>query len=91
MKGNLNHVTTKEAQEAPDMVMGMFPVNSFSAAVLFDSGASHFFVTKPFAERSGMKHTRMHNPMLVQIPGIVPKPTMFAGSTRSYSRENLSR
>ena len=45
MKGNLNHVTAEEAQEAPDMVMGMFPVNSVPAAVLFDSGASHSFVT----------------------------------------------
>lgn len=68
MKGNLNHVNAEEAQEAPDMVMGMFPVNSVPAAVLFDSGASHSFVTKPFVEKSGMKPTRMIKPMLVQIP-----------------------
>jgi hypothetical protein len=69
MKGNLNQVTTEEAQEAPDMVMGMFPVNSVPAAVLFDSGASHSFVTKPFVEKSGMNYSRLIKPMLVQIPG----------------------
>ena len=51
------------------MVMGMFSVNSIPSVVLFDSGASHSFVTKPFVEKSGMKHTRLHNPMLVEIPG----------------------
>ena len=59
MKGHLNHVTTEEAQEAPEMVMGTFPVNSVPAAALFDSGASHSFVTKPFVEKSGMNHTRL--------------------------------
>ena len=59
----------EEAQEAPDMVMGTFPVNSVPASVLFDSGASHSFVTKPFVDKSGMEPTRMHKPMLVQIPG----------------------
>ena len=69
MKGHLNHVTAKDAQEAPDMVMGTFPVNSVPAAVLFDSGASHSFVTKPFVEKSGMNYSRLIKPMLVQIPG----------------------
>jgi hypothetical protein len=36
-------VAVEEAQEAPDVVLGMFPINNTSAVVLFDSGASHFF------------------------------------------------
>jgi hypothetical protein len=31
----------EEAQEAPDMVIGMFFINDTSAVVLFDSGAPH--------------------------------------------------
>jgi hypothetical protein len=31
----------EEAQEAPDVVIGMFFINDTSAVVLFDSGASH--------------------------------------------------
>ncbi|XP_071681588.1 uncharacterized protein [Lolium perenne] len=68
-RGHLNHVNAEQAQEAPDIVLGTFPVNSISATVLFDSGASHSFVTKPFARKSGLRPTIMQRPMLVQIPG----------------------
>jgi hypothetical protein len=34
-------MNAEEAQEAPDVVLGMFSVNSIPARVLFDSGASH--------------------------------------------------
>ncbi|XP_071683402.1 uncharacterized protein [Lolium perenne] len=68
-RGHLNHVNAEQAQEAPDIVLGTFPVNSIPATVLFDSGASHSFVTKPFARKSGLRPTIMQRPMLVQIPG----------------------
>jgi hypothetical protein len=44
--GRLNHMKVEEAQEATDVVLGMFPVNSVLARVLFDSRASHSFVTQ---------------------------------------------
>jgi hypothetical protein len=44
-RGRLNHITAEEAAEAPDVVLGTFLVNSIPARVLFDSGASHSFVT----------------------------------------------
>ena len=68
-RGRLNHVNAEEAQEAPDIVLGMFLVNSTHAKVLFDSGASHSFVTKSFALKSGMVATQMVKPMIVQTPG----------------------
>jgi hypothetical protein len=37
-------VAVEEAQESPDVVIGMFLVNNTSAVVLFDSGASHSFI-----------------------------------------------
>jgi hypothetical protein len=37
-------VVVEEAQEAPDVVIGIFLVNDTSAVMLFDSGASHFFI-----------------------------------------------
>ncbi|KAK1695357.1 hypothetical protein QYE76_012054 [Lolium multiflorum] len=46
--GRLYHMNAEEAQEAPDVVLGMFSVNSIPARVLFDSGASHSFVTEDF-------------------------------------------
>jgi hypothetical protein len=47
----------------------MFLVNSVPARVLFDSGASHSFVTKLFVDKSGLHPTPMKHAMLVQIPG----------------------
>jgi hypothetical protein len=44
-RGRVNHVAVEEAQEAPDVVIGIFLVNDTSAVVLFDSGASHSFIS----------------------------------------------
>jgi hypothetical protein len=38
-------VAVEEAQEAPNVVIGMFLINDTSAVVLFDSGASHSFIS----------------------------------------------
>jgi hypothetical protein len=47
-------MNVEEAQEATDIVLGMFPVNSVLARVLFDSRASHSFVTQLFVDKSGL-------------------------------------
>jgi hypothetical protein len=44
-KGRVNHVTTETVPEDADVVYGMFLINSIPASVLFDSGASHSFIT----------------------------------------------
>jgi hypothetical protein len=41
-------VAVEEAQETPDVVIGMFLVNDTSAVVLFDSGASHSFISATY-------------------------------------------
>jgi hypothetical protein len=62
-------MNVEEAQEATDIVLGMFPVNSVPARVMFDSGALYSFVTKLFVDKSGLQPTPMKHAMLVQIPG----------------------
>jgi hypothetical protein len=69
----LNHVTAEEAAEAPDVVLGTFLVNSIPARVLFDSGASHSFVTEHFVKKGKLKSTMMTRAMLVQILGSIVK------------------
>jgi hypothetical protein len=34
-KGQVNHLNVEEVMNEPDVVMGMFPLNSFTALVLF--------------------------------------------------------
>jgi hypothetical protein len=43
--GRVNHVAAEEAQEALNVVIGMFFINDTSVVVLFDSGASHYFIS----------------------------------------------
>jgi hypothetical protein len=43
-----------EAQEAPDMVIGMFFVNDTSAVMLFDSGALHFIISVAYVEKHNL-------------------------------------
>jgi hypothetical protein len=47
----------------------MFLINSVLAKVLFDSGASHSFVTETFVAAGGLTATQMARKMIVQIPG----------------------
>jgi hypothetical protein len=54
-RGHLNHVTAEEAAEAPNIVLGTFLVNSTPARVLFDSGASHSFMTENFVTKGKLE------------------------------------
>ena len=66
-------MNAEEAQEAPDVVLGMFSVNSILARVLFDSGASHSFVTEEVVCTSKIRPTNLRHVMIVQIPGSTTK------------------
>jgi hypothetical protein len=62
-------VSTEEDQQAQDVVMGMFLTRSHPATVLFDSGASHSFMSSSFVVRHRLPITIMKQTMLVGSPG----------------------
>jgi hypothetical protein len=62
-------VTTEEAQQAQDVVLGMFLAGSHLAIVLFDSVASHSFISSSFLVRHQLPITIMKQTMLVSSPG----------------------
>jgi len=62
-------VTAETAQEAQDVVLGMFLVNSAPTSVLFDSGASHFFISAQFVAKYGIPVHSMSKHMLVSSLG----------------------
>ena len=62
-------MTAETAQEAPDVVFGMFLVNSKPASVLFDSGASHSFITDQFVAKHNLLVCPMKQSLLVSSPG----------------------
>jgi hypothetical protein len=62
-------VAVKEAQEAPDVVIGMFLVNNTSAVVLFDSGASHSFISAAYVGKHNLSLALLRCQMIVSSPG----------------------
>jgi hypothetical protein len=68
-RGRVNHVAVEEAQEAPDVVIGMFFVNDTSVVVLFDSGASHSFISAAYIEKHNLPIALLRCQMIVSSPG----------------------
>lgn len=50
-QGRVNHINAEEVQAVSDVVYGEFLINSISATMLFDSGASHSFISTCFAHK----------------------------------------
>jgi hypothetical protein len=69
MHGRVNHLTSDEAQQAPDVVLGMFLASSHPATILFDSGASHSFISSSFVAKHSLPIATMKHIMLVSSPG----------------------
>jgi hypothetical protein len=69
MYGKVNHMTSDEAQQAQDVVLGMFLASSHPATVLFDSRASHSFITSSFVAKHNLTIANMKHTMLVSSPG----------------------
>jgi hypothetical protein len=66
-------VTVEEAKEAPDVVIGMFLVNDTSAVVLFDSWASHSFISATYVKKYNLPQARLRCQMIVSsLEGDMP-------------------
>ena len=47
----MNHVSVEEVEAQRDAVIGKFLVKSFTAIVLFDTGASHSYISRGFVDK----------------------------------------
>jgi hypothetical protein len=65
----VNHVVVEDAQEAPNVIIGMILVNDNNAIVLFDSGASHSFVVASFVQKYNLLLSMLVNRMIISSPG----------------------
>jgi hypothetical protein len=62
-------MTSDEAQQAQDVVQGMFLTSSHPATVLFDSEASHSFISSSFVVEHNLPIATMKHTMFVSSPG----------------------
>jgi hypothetical protein len=69
MYGKVNHMTSNEAQQVQDVVLGMFLISSHHVIVLFNSGASQSFITSSFVAKHNLLIPNMKHMMLVSSPG----------------------
>jgi hypothetical protein len=58
-------VAMEEAQEAPDVVIGMFLVNDTSAIVLFDFGASYSYISTAYVGKHNLPLALLKCQMIV--------------------------
>jgi hypothetical protein len=63
--GRLNHLEAEAVQEKPGMTVGMFPVDSHIAEVLFDTGATQSFITASWVEAHNLPITTMSTPIQI--------------------------
>jgi hypothetical protein len=68
-------VTAEQVQDAPGIVRDTFPVNSVPATILFDSGASHSFVTEQFVAKHDTPMSSMKTHLLISFPNGEMKST----------------
>ena len=77
-------MSANTAQEVPEVMLGMFSVNSILAIVLYDSGASHSFISQAFVRMNSIPLCTMKNPILVNSLG-GSMPTSYCYPSASIS------
>src|SRR3954464_9756572 len=65
----VNNVTLADAQQSSQIVLGRLLVCSVPATVLFDSRASHSFISQPFASANDLQSELLYPPLAVHTPG----------------------
>jgi hypothetical protein len=65
----VNHVYAEEAEDAPGVILGEFLVQSVLATVLFNSGASHSFISSSFMDTNDVDTVALKRPLITQSPG----------------------
>ena len=68
VQGRVYAIGQKENSAEPGMVEGTFLVFNSWAKILFDSGASHSFISKTFASILGLEFEFMKSPMKIGSP-----------------------
>jgi hypothetical protein len=64
----VNHVSAEATADGVDIAIGMFYINAILAALLFDYGATHSFISARFATTNELPLQNMKTPMVVITP-----------------------
>jgi hypothetical protein len=67
--GRVNYTTLEDIAEGEQVLVGTFSLNGYPAVVLFDSGATHDFITKACTQRCQLSIHHVDTPYLISTPG----------------------
>jgi hypothetical protein len=66
--GRVNYTTMEDILEDEQVLAGIFSLNEYPAVVLFDSGATHDFITKACTQRCQLSIHHVDTPYLISTP-----------------------
>jgi hypothetical protein len=84
--GKVNHLEANTVQETPGVALGTFLVEYNYANVLFDTGATHSFVTASWVESHNILVAPMYPPMRVSSVGGRTQTDRFCPSAKVQIR-----
>jgi hypothetical protein len=67
--GHVNYTTMEDISEGEQVLVGMFSLNGHPAVVLFDSGATHDFISRACTQRCQLSIHHIDTPYLINTPG----------------------
>jgi hypothetical protein len=66
---HVNYTTMEDIPEGEQVLAGMFSLNGHPAIILFDSGASHDFISRSCTQKSQMAIEYLPAPYMISTPG----------------------
>jgi hypothetical protein len=65
----VNYTTVEDIPEGEQVLVDMFSLNGHPAIILFDSGASHDFISRACTQKSHMAIEYLPTPYMISTPG----------------------
>jgi hypothetical protein len=67
--GRINYTTMEDIPEGEQILVGTFSLNRYPAVILFDSSATHDFITKACTQRCQLSIHHIDTPYLISTLG----------------------
>jgi hypothetical protein len=65
----VNYTTLEDVSEGEQVLVGMFSLNGHPIVVLFDSGATHYFISMACTKSHRLTITHLSTPHMISTPG----------------------